>query len=75
MDDPAEKLKIYLLAELDEWLGFDIPEEGDEDYDTWQFRLQTIEDIKSTQDVRDYLSGLGRDEADIAEFLSSFDIT
>jgi hypothetical protein len=37
--------------------------------------LQEIEDIKSTKDVCDYLSGLGRDEEGIAEFLANFDLT
>lgn len=75
MGNLVENMKLSLLAELDEWLGFDIPEEGEEDYDAWQFRLQEIEDIKSTKDVCDYLSGLGRDEEGIAEFLANFDLT
>jgi hypothetical protein len=29
MGNLVENMKLSLLAELDEWLGFDIPEEGE----------------------------------------------
>ncbi len=57
MEKTIESMKLTLLGELDEWVGFDVPDEGTEDYDAWQLRLQLIEDIESYADVYDYLNG------------------
>ena len=51
MDSLIEQVKQSLLAELSEWIGFDIPEEGEEDHVTWQLRLQLIDDIGSIEDA------------------------
>ena len=55
--DLVREIKESLSAKLDEWLGFDIPEEGTEDYDVWQARLATIEAIESVEDVIAYAEG------------------
>ena len=38
-------MKESLRYELKEWLGSDIPEEGDDDYETWQSRTDEIDAI------------------------------
>lgn len=45
---------------VDEWLGFDIPDEGSEDYERWQSMLMDIEDIQNIGDVREYLESRGQ---------------
>lgn len=40
-----------LNSQLQEWLGFDIPAEGTEDYDIWQMKISLIEQVKSISDV------------------------
>lgn len=72
MKEVIKKMKAELQSQLDEWLGFDIPEEGSEDYDTWQSRQMDIEDIQSFADVFDYLDG---DEERATEFFESFGIS
>lgn len=47
----VEDIKSELLGELDEWLGFDIPDEGTEDYAYWQERLHAINAIETLDDV------------------------
>lgn len=64
-------MKAELLSQLDEWLGFDIPEEGTEDYDTWQSRQMDIENIRSFADVYNYLDG---DEKRVKDFFENFGI-
>ena len=71
MKDVIDKMKAELLSQLDEWLGFDIPEEGTEDYDTWQSRQMDIEDIRSFADVYSYLGG---DEKRVKDFFENFGI-
>lgn len=51
----VEDIKSDLLGELDEWLGFDIPDEGTEDHAYWQERLHAISAIETPDDVLVYL--------------------
>ena len=55
MTNKLEEMNSQLHFELSEWLGSDIPEEGSEDYETWQSRANEIDDIKSYGDVYQYL--------------------
>lgn len=71
MKEVIKKMKAELQSQLDEWLGFDIPEEGSEDYDTWQARQMEIEDIQSFADVCNYLDG---DDERAKEFFESFGV-
>ena len=50
-----ERMKAQLRADLSEWLGSDIPDEGSEDHQTWVSRSQEIEDISTFEDVYAYL--------------------
>jgi hypothetical protein len=50
-----EKIKSSLRDRVEEWLGFDIPEEGTEDYATWMSKVDEVEDIVSIRDLVDYL--------------------
>jgi len=56
----VEDIKSDLLGELDEWLGFDIPDEGTEDYAYWQERLHAINAIETLDDVLVYLEAYSR---------------
>jgi hypothetical protein len=60
-----EEMKSALRQGVDEWLGYDIPEEGTEDYERWQSMLADIEDIETLQDVIDYVESRRKD---VAEF-------
>lgn len=60
------------MSQLDEWVGFDIPEVGSEDYETWMSRRLEIEDIRNFADVYDYL---GAEDERAEEFFESFGIT
>ena len=66
-----EKMKLELLDDVSEWLGSDIPAEDTEDYETWQNRLQEIEQISSFADINDYLENRGRDTV---EFFESWEV-
>jgi hypothetical protein len=50
MDLLAECI-LDLHSQLQEWLGFDIPTEGTEDYETWRMKISLIEQVKSISDV------------------------
>ena len=50
----VSEIKDSLFAALDEWIGNDIPDEGTEDYETWQERFSAIEGIESIDDVITY---------------------
>lgn len=50
----VEEIKATLLSELDEWLGFDVPDEGSEDYKTWVGKSEAINQISSIEDVISY---------------------
>lgn len=56
-----ERMKSDLLGRVDEWVGMDIPEEGSEDYESWQFKLAEIDAIENIQDVVDYVESEGFD--------------
>lgn len=71
MSNRLENLRQGLSAQLDEWLGFDIPEEGDDDYDTWRWRQQMIREVQTVADVKEYLEIIGMDDEAIAEFLGN----
>ena len=71
MDDAIEAMKDQLLGELNEWLGFDIPEEGSEDYETWKSREQEIEAIEDLSDIYYYLGG---DDERAKDFFEQFGI-
>ncbi|MCX7196551.1 MAG: hypothetical protein NTW37_00735 [Proteobacteria bacterium] len=65
----VEQIKADLLSRLEEWLGSDIPDEGTEDYDTWQYKLEEIEAIESVSDVIEYAeSSLPDSEAFLHEW-------
>ncbi len=56
-----EKIKERLLESVDEWVGSDIPEEGDEDFDAWQLKLDSINDVRNIRDVIDVLESSSND--------------
>lgn len=55
-------VRAELRFKLDEWLGNDYPDEGTEDYDTWQRRLSTINNIKNVEDIYAYAAEFEQDE-------------
>lgn len=59
---PAEidAMRQVFQREVEEWLGYDIPDEGSEDYDRWQCMLMDIEDIRDIGHVREYLEQRGQ---------------
>lgn len=57
---------VYML------LGFDIPNEGSEDYKIWTSRASEIDDISSFRDVYAYLQ---EDDDRAEEFFASFGIS
>jgi len=50
-----EYIKSRLHGKVNEWLGFDIPAEGSEDYSRWQCMLLDIDDIRDLQDAKSYI--------------------
>lgn len=40
-----------LNNQVQEWLGFDIPADGTEDYEIWQMKISLIEQIENISDV------------------------
>lgn len=46
-----------LNSQLQEWLGFDIPAEGTEDYEIWQMKISLIEQVESISDVYELCEG------------------
>ena len=71
MSDEAliAEVRGYLRSVLDEWLGNDYPQEGTEDHQTWQTKLQAIQQIETVEDVLAYAAQFERDEE---EFLSKW---
>lgn len=57
-------MKDALNSRIDEWVGMDIPDEGTEDYESWQSKLAEIDAIESIHDVIDYLESEGIDADD-----------
>lgn len=54
-------MKSDLLKRVDEWVGIDVPFEGTEDYKTWQWKLDAIDEIENIQDVIGYVESMGLD--------------
>jgi hypothetical protein len=50
-----ERMKSDLLKQVDEWVGMHRPVEGSEDYETWQWKLDTIRGIETIDDVIEYV--------------------
>ena len=50
-----ERMKSDLLKQVDEWVGMHRPVEGSEDYETWQWKLDTIKAFKTIADVIEYV--------------------
>ena len=46
-----------LNSQLQEWLGFDIPTEGTEDYEMWQMKISLIEQVECISDVYELCEG------------------
>lgn len=72
MTNKLKKMKSALQSELSEWLGFDIPKEGSEDYEAWTSRASVIDDISSFGDVYSYLQ---EDDDRAEEFFARFGIS
>jgi len=70
-DKSLTAMKVGLRARVDEWLGNDIPEEDDDDYDHWQSMLAEIDAIESLEDVIEYLG----DGEDAAKFLEEYEVS
>jgi len=63
-NDFVDRMRDHFMARIDEWLGFDIPEEGTEDHDMWMSKIAEVEQIQSLQDVITYLEdSMGQDFA------------
>lgn len=71
MIDKLMGMKSSLRAELSEWLGFDIPKEGSEDFEVWTSRADEIEEISSFRDIYEYFQ---EDDELAEEFFTSFGI-
>lgn len=71
MTNQMDKMKSALHSELSEWLGFDIPDEGSEDYEVWVSRSMDIDDISCFRDVYEYL---GEDDDRAEQFFALFGI-
>lgn len=56
-----QAIRTFLEHSLEEWLGFDLPEEGDDDYLAWQSREADIESIESLKDAINILDAWGID--------------
>jgi hypothetical protein len=52
-------------------LGFDIPEEGTDDYARWRVRLEDLNAVDDISDLIRYLEDYGRDPTD---FFAEYDI-
>jgi hypothetical protein len=50
-----ESMKGCFRERVSEWLGFDVPSEGTEDFDTWTSKVADIDGIESISDVVWYL--------------------
>ncbi len=48
-------MKSDLLKQVEEWVGMHRPVEGSEDYETWQWKLDTIKAFKTIDDVIEYV--------------------
>ncbi len=66
-----EQMKEQLHARISEWLGFDIPEEGTEDYERWNEMVEQVDAITNLDDVVSYIEEQGFDPE---EFLAEWDV-
>ena len=73
MSRTISSIKAALIAQLDEWLGIDLPDEGTEDYDIWQCRRAAIEQVSSVDEAKEYLAGIGMDDEAVHEFLEAIE--
>ncbi len=60
-------VKECLMSEVEEWLGQDIPSEGEEDYETWMSKVAEIEALESIEDLIGYFDG---DEEAAEEYIA-----
>ena len=72
MTNKLKEMKSTLHSKLSEWIGFDIPNECNEDYEVWTSRASEIDDISSFRDVYAYLQ---EDDDRAEEFFASFGIS
>jgi len=64
-NDFVDHMTDYFMHRIDEWLGFDIPEEGTEEHDMWMYKVAEVEQIQSLQGVITYIQeSMGRDFAE-----------
>jgi hypothetical protein len=64
-------MKRALEERIEEWLGFDIPDEGTEDYERWQNMVAEVAAIESIDDVISYVESIG---VEVEAFLEDFDL-
>lgn len=74
-DEIIKSMKSSLKVRVDEWVGFDIPNEGTEDYERWQSMLLDIEDVDNINGVREYLESNGMGEFDDFLICGEWDIS
>lgn len=60
-DISISEVKRQLHWVIEEWLGNDIPEEGDEDYEKWQSMEAELDAVQTMSDAVEYLNDNGRD--------------
>ncbi len=53
------------MDSVSEWVGSSIPDEGTEDHDRWTSMLEAVDDIKTLDDVIEYLE---LNQADVDDF-------
>ena len=64
-----ESLKSLLRARVDEWIGADIPDSDDEDYQKWQSMIEEIEGITDVEGVKEFI--IGNRMGDIEDLFST----
>jgi hypothetical protein len=63
-NNEIEKIRRALEYRIEEWVGFDTPNAGSEDYDQWLGMIQEVNDIVSIADVMSYLESNNIDTDD-----------
>jgi hypothetical protein len=71
MDPKIMAMKRGLRDALDEWLGFDVPEEDSDDFEIWQARKLEIEAVRTFADV---YACLDHDDDRAADFFARYGI-
>ena len=65
---------VYILEScLSEWLGHDIPAEGEDDYESWQERKAAIEGIETVEDAYEVAETFFGEPCDVFECLFNDD--